>query len=215
MPTETDQEIAAGKVRMRADGTLVVRNDGKDRSIGHYDGDKGHLLFETKVDSVAYYEQVTARIGTVSKGTAVSGKTIRWMGIKGEGKPPTAAMPKLPRLTPLGDAAEDRVRYYLENDFEQAKVKYGIYVDRDNKPIRRPVRRMMESTVDMRNTDDKNLPVIGDNKSQTKSPIFQRGEIIEVPDGIIARRATALTYTPNEVVGGFRIGEDGEPEDDN
>jgi len=45
-------------------------------------------------------------------------------------------------------------------------------------------------------------------KTVTKAPVTIEGEWIEDKKGIIARRATRLTFTPNEVVGGWQPDDD-------
>ena len=192
---------------MKASGDLVIRVDGKEVVIASYNKESGELIFATKDYSVRYYQQVTARIGSVNNGTDVSGNVIRTMRVKGDAvtKPTT----KRPRLGAEGDAAEDIVQWYLDNDMPQAIVRYGIYTDDKGQPVRKHVKRMVKNTVDNRNLLDEDIQQVRDGaKSVTKSPVSIEPELIEEKKGIIARRATRLTFTPNEVVGGWQPDDD-------
>jgi len=210
MSNET--ELDSTKVRMKASGELVIRVDGKEQVIAQYDKTTGTLEYTTKDNSVRYSSQVTARVGTVSNGTEPSGNVIRNIRIKGDevAKPKT----KRPKMGPEGDSTEDIVQWYLDNDMPQAIVRYGIYTDAKGNPIRKHVKRLVKNTVDNRNLDDDDIQAVKEGpKTVTKGPVTIEGEWIEDRAGIIARRATRLTYTPNEVVGGYQPDEDGdEPE---
>ena len=208
----TEQELDSTKVRMKASGELVIRVDGKEQVIAQYDKTTGTLEYTTKDNSVRYSSQVTARVGTVSNGTEPSGNVIRNIRIKGDevAKPKT----KRPKMGPEGDSTEDIVQWYLDNDMPQAIVRYGIYTDAKGNPIRKHVKRLVKNTVDNRNLDDDDIQAVKEGpKTVTKAPVTIEGEWTEDRAGIIARRATRLTYTPNEVVGGYQPDEDGdEPE---
>lgn len=203
------EELAAVQVRMKSNGDLIQRVDGTEILVAHYDRTSGHLEFTSKENSVKLYNQCVSKISTVSKGTQPSGLTIKTIGVKGA-PAPKKGLPKRPALGPLGDAAEDIVSYYLENDPAQAIIRYGIYTDSKGQMIRRPVRRVVETINDDRAThEDADLPWIQTGpKTQEKGPVNKTAEVIQEKSGIIARRATALTFTPQEVVGGFQPEED-------
>ncbi len=203
MSTETE----TAQLKLRKTGDLTITEDGVQTLVGHYDQKTGHLEFATKEFSAKFYNQAVTCIGTESKGTQVSGKTIRSFGIK-DGPPVKIdkAAPKRPRLGRLGDAAEDVVRWYLTYALGEAIIRYRIYTDANGDPIRRKIRRIVEHQVDNRNLDDADIQPVQDGKaSQTKAPVTRENEMIDfdgVPQ-IIAGRATALTFMPQEVVGGF------------
>ena len=201
-----EQDIAALAVRMKANGDLIQRIDGTEVVVAHYDRGTGHLEFASREHSVKLYNQVTAKIGTVSKGTQPSGLTIKSIGIKGEDSPkPMSKLPARPRLGPLGDSAEEIVQWYLDNNLTEAIVRYGIYTDANGKPIKKPVRRVIENSVDGRNEGDDPVPTPRKGQSHEGGPVKREREVIELKSAIIARRATALTFVPQEVVGGFEI----------
>lgn len=219
--TDTDTELASQRVKLKKNGDLVQENEGVERVVAHYDKESGHLEFATREDSVKLYQQVTAKIGSVNKGTQPSGNIIRSIGLIGEAKPSPSKV-KRPKLGADGDAAYEQVKWYVDNDLPQAIIRYGIYTDAEGKPIRRHARMVMEETTDTRATvEDDDLPwVKKEKKSREKGPVAREVRIIEDKKAIIARRATnmgpegeaPLTFTPAQVVGGFDV-EDFDPAD--
>lgn len=210
-----ETELVEAQVRLRANGDLFQRADGHDTVVAHYDKASGHLEFATKEYSVKLYQQVTARLGSIKNGTMPSNNVIRTIGIKGQPKPDLKKLPKRPRLGPAGDTAEEFVAWMLENDLTQAIIRYGIYTDASGNPVRKNVRRLVETIADRRDQEDDDLPEVKDgNKSFTKGPIFRERESIDLKNQIIARRATPLTFTPQEVIGGFQPDDDFEDAQD-
>lgn len=207
-----ETELVEAQVRLRKNGDLFQRADGHDTVVAHYDKTSGHLEFASEELSRKLYQQVTARLGTVNNGTEPSNNVIRTIGIKGQTKPDLKKLPKRPKIGPAGDTAEEFVQWMLDNDMTQAIIRYGIYTDASGQPVRKNVRRVMETTTDRRDDTDDQLPEIkdggGGKRSYTKGPIFREREVTDLKNQIIARRATPLTFTPNEVVGGYQ------PEDD-
>lgn len=203
----SNEELDSTKVRMKSSGDLVIRVDGKESVIAHYTKETGVLEFTTKQNSVTYGQACATRIGTTSNGTQVSGNVIRSIRIRGEEVPkPTS---KRPKMGPEGDAAEDIVQWYLDNDMPQAIVRYGIYVDSKGNPVRKHVKRLVKNTVDNRNLVDEDIQQVREGpKSVTKAPVNIEAEWVEEKNAIIARRATRLTFTPSEVVGGWQPDDD-------
>lgn len=203
-----DTELANPKVKLRKDGTLVQNQDGAEVAVAHYNRTSGHLEFSTKENSVKLYQQVTSRIGSVSGGTQTSGLVIRSIGVKGQAKV-SGKLPPKPKMGRAGDAGEEIVQWYLDNDMPQAIVRYGIYTDANGKPVRKNVRRVMDVTQDNRELDDEDIEQVRDGRNtKTKAPVSRRSEVIEEKNAIIARRATPLTFTPQEVVGGWQPDDD-------
>ena len=214
MSTETD-ELTATQVRLKKDGTLIQRQDGSEVVIAHYNRDTGHLEFETKEYSQKLYNQVTAKIGTVNKGTQPSGLSIKSIGVKGEARPDLKNTPKRPRMGPEGDGTPEVVDWYLQNDLPQAIIRYGIYTDANGKPVRKKVKRVIETVVDNRETDTENLEWVKDGpKTKSRNPIGTKYDVVELKSAIIARRWTRYEegfealFKPEEVVGGFQPNDD-------
>ncbi len=212
MSNEIETELTASQVRLKKNGDLVQRIEGAEVLVAHYDQSNGRLEFTTKANAEKLYNQVTARIGTVSKGTESSGLTIKSIGVKGD-PIPSGNLPKKPRMGELGDATPEGVEWYFEHNLSEAIIRYGVFTDANGKPIRKNVRRIVESTIDQRDTPDDDIEwVKTGNKTRDKSPVSRTQELITEKNAIIARRATHMTFTPNEVVGGFVVDEDGQPD---
>jgi len=194
------------KLLSQADGTLYIKVEDKRVPVAKYDRTTGNLEWENEEFSRKYYSQAITKIGTVSKGAQVSGNSIKSFSIKGQAKP--AAKVKRPKLGPLGDSTADVVQWYLDNAPDEAIIRYGIYTDANGKMIRRDVGRLMVHIVDNRETDDADIkPQKDGNKTQIKAPVAEQRQGVRLQNQIIARRATELTFTPNEVVGGFDLEE--------
>lgn len=201
----SESEREESKVKLRANGDLIITEDGTVIVVANYDKKTGTLEFATRGSSVKFYNQAVARITTVAGGTQPSQYAIRSITIKGEAGGVAKNAPKRPKLGPLGDAAEDIVQWYLDNHPAEAIARYGIYTDEKGEFVRKTVRRRLVNIVDRRNEDTSELEAVKQGvNSQSKGPVNFEGEIVEVKNAIIARRATALTYSPNEVVGGYQ-----------
>jgi hypothetical protein len=206
MPQETESGV-----RLRKNGDLYIIEEGHQVILAHYDKTIGHLEFETREYSVKYYNPCVTRIGTLPGDTEVSGNAILSMGIKGIGRVDPKVLPRRPRLGKLGDSAAEIVEWYLKHDLAQAIVRYGIFLDAEGKPVRKNVRRVIDTTLDLRNLDQEDIEWtrVG-AKTQERNPVGREREVIELKDQVIARRATQGTFTPNEVVGGFTPDDDEE-----
>lgn len=197
------------QVKLKKNGDLTIMDDGAAVAIARYDEKTGRLEFTSKANSVKYYQQATARIGSTANGTEPSGKVIRSIGYAGDGYDPAAKRPARPKFGPEGDSAEDVVQYYLDHNLPEAIARYGIYTDANGKPVRKHVRRVVKNIVDQRNQDDDDIEWVKTGpKTNSKTPVSVYGEIIEERQGVIARRATRLTFTPSEVVGGWQPDDD-------
>jgi hypothetical protein len=222
-------ELKEEKIRLKKDGTLVQKQDGNDVVIATYDKASGHLEFETAEFSRKYYNQVAARIGTVQNGTQPSGNVIRTMGLKGQPKPSKAG-PKRPKAGPEGDGDPVVVNFYVTTPERklEAIVRYGIYTDKEGNFIRKKVRRVVETRNDYRHLEDDQIPYTRTGpRTQDKSPVSIGHKVVEVRNGIIARRGTRheddpevldrlgvdkleALFTPQEVVGGFAVDDEDE-----
>lgn len=198
------------KVKFSTNGDLSTTQDGLTTLIAHYEKKTGILEFTTKENSVSFYTQVISRISTINNGKHPSGNIIRTIRVKGD--PDAVPLPKnappRPKLGPLGDSAKEYVAWMLKYDLPQAIVRYGIYTDENGEPIKKEVQRVFEKLVDNRSRDDNRLVPRPTGNGQTKGPVDNELSTKEYEEGIIARRATELTFTPSEVVGGYS------PEDD-
>lgn len=215
------EELESQQVRLKKSGDLVQRIDGTEIVVAHYDRATGHLEFATKDASVKLYQQVTARVGSTNKGTEASGLVIRTIGIKGEARPTDAG--KRPKMGPEGDGNPVFVHHMVTKELAEAIIRYKIYTDAKGAPIRKRVRRVIEETIDRRETHaDDRIPWEDTGaKSREKLPVSRSNRVIEVRNAIIAGRPTRYEddpdvldelgvdklealFSPSEVVGGWQ-----------
>lgn len=210
------QETATDAVDFRKDGGLFQTIDGQPVKVAQFDRKSGHLEFETAEYSTKLIRKITAAIGSVNKGLNPSGLQVLTMGVKGQERDkPTGKVPARPKRDKnFGDQTPDLVEWYFKYYPKEAYIRYGVYLDEQDNPIRRTVRRKTTEIVDDR-SGDYELEKQNDGKGAQVGPKkWENGPIGQVvtqttqPDQIIARRATHMTYAPTEVVGGFEFSDD-------
>lgn len=213
MPQEDN---ATDAVLFKKNGDLVKEIDGVKTVVANYDRKTRRLEFESAEYSTKLIRQVTAAIGTINKGTQSSGLTIDSMGIKGQERDkPAGKVPPKPKRDPnLGDQTPALVEWYFKYYPHEAYIRYGVFTDENREPIRRDVKRRITETIDDRG-GEYGLENQNEGKGAQVGPKrWERGPIGQVvtqetlQDQIIARRATHLTFTPSEVIGGFEMGDD-------
>lgn len=216
-------ETATDAVSFRKDGSLFQAIDGTPTKVAHFDRKTGHLEFETAEYSTKLIRKVTAAIGTVNKGTLPSGLVVSTMSVKGQERDkPSGKVPPKPKRDPkYGDQTPKLVEWYFRCYPKEAYLRYGVFLDDQGEPIRRKVKRKLTEIVDDR-AGDYGIEAQNEGKGAQVGPKkWENGPIQvsvsqeTVDDQIIARRATHMTYTPSEVVGGFEYAdeEDGGGED--
>lgn len=213
MPNDTDAEIelTADKVELSKNGDLTQTQDGQKVVIAHFEKNTGYLEFTTREASVKLYQQVIARLGTVNKGKDPSTNVVRSFGVKGEKRVDLKSIPKRPKMGELGDCTKEVVDWYFEHNLPEAIIRYGVYTDENGKPIRRNVERKSMEMIDQREFDDSDIENIKTGRTASKAPVRQQGYRDQYDNQIIARRSTHMTFTPQEVRGGFDH-EDYQPE---
>lgn len=199
-------------IQFLKNGDLVQKDEETNANvlIAHYNRVTGDLEFEEAAFAKKYINQVTAAIGTVNKGTEVSGLAIKTLGVKGiaRDKVSKSAPPKPKRLRQYGDQTPALVQWYFDHAPQEAYIRYGVYLDQAGKPITRRVRRRSTEIIDDR-SGGFGLEEMNEGRGQQVGPKrFEKGPIAlvlreEFSEGIVARRATCMTYAPTEVVGGF------------
>ena len=219
MPNEEDNSRAdaAVPVKFLKNGDLTQLIEDKPVVVAHYDRKTRHLEFVNEDFQRKLMRQVTAAIGTINKGTQSSGLIIETIGLKGvERDKPAGKVPPRPRKGPLGDQTPEVVEWYFKYYPKEAYARYGVFLDENGEPQRRKVKRLFKTIVDDRNGEHGLMEENEEKGRQVGKGKWERGPVAEIKeaeileDQIIARRATHMTYTPNEVVGGFDTGEDEE-----
>jgi len=206
----------AEPIALRKNGDLVLEIDGKEEVIAHYDRRTGDLEYATTAFSKAHARGCAFAIGTINKGKTVSGLVIKTVGVKGEARDDLSKAPPMPKKDPhLGDQTDAVVKWYFAWSPKEAIRRYQVYLDADGNMVRRNVRRKWVEFIDDRadglyGLEDKNEGKgiqIGKGKFE-KSAVAEMKSFEFLDNQIIARRATCMTFHPNEVVGGFDASDD-------
>jgi len=198
----------------------ITDQETKDVVARYYSG-TGILEFAS-ADADAKYRRQCIDVVTMkptADGTQAvpTGRTISEFAIKGrEDDKPQANIPPKPAADPnLGDTTPAVVEWYFQYHPQWAYARYRVFLDEAGNPIRRNVRRKSIEMVDDRD-DSKGLALENEGRGQQVlrtpkqsswegGPVARKGYIDEFDNQIIARRATCMTFTPNEVRGGFDI----------
>jgi hypothetical protein len=210
------QEVTIAPVIFKKNGDLVQDVDGAKAIVAHYDQKTGHLEFTSIEASRKLIRQITAAIGTVNKGTQSSGLVIKTMGVKGQPRdnPKGNVPPKPRRNAQFGDQTPELVEWYFKYYPQEAYIRYGVFLDASGEPVRKRVKRKITELVDDRsgehgleNQNDGKGAQVGPKKWEN-GPIGQVVTQDVLDNQIIARRATHMTFAPQEVVGGFDTGDE-------
>jgi hypothetical protein len=212
-PETTEQQSDAAKskrLELADNGDVYQMKSGNRIVVAHYDEETRHLEFATREYSAKLYQQVLACVGSTDEGRRPSQNVVRSFGVKGEKKADISKAPKRPRFGELGDCTKEVVEWYFEHNLPEAIVRYGVYVDRKGNPIRRNVERKSVEVHDRREKRAKPIPeeVKVPGGSWENGPIQENKFIDQFDNQIIARRATHMTFTPSEVIGGFQHDDD-------
>jgi hypothetical protein len=214
MPKETAS--TAEPIVLRKSGDLVLEVDGREEVIAHYDRKTSDLEYATLAMSKAHQRGCAFAIGTINKGKTVSGLQIKTFGVKGVPRDDVSKAPKMPKKDPLlGDQTDALVKWYFAWCPKEAYIRYGVYLNADGEPVRRNVRRRWVEFIDDRADGLYGLEDLNDGKGQQigkgkfeKAAVAERKSYESLDNQIIARRATCMTFHPNEVVGGFDSSDD-------
>lgn len=213
MPTDT---LSADPIKFLKNGDLCTEINGEKTVIAHYDRKTGDLEYASVAVSKEHARGIAFAVGTVNQGKSASGLVIKTMGIKGQPRDnPKNVPPRPKRDANLGDQTPAYQKWLLDFYPKQFAIQYQCFLDAEGNFIRRKVKRRFEEFIDDRPDGAYGLEEKNDGKgSQVGKGKWEKSAVAivkaeEVLEGqIIARRGTPLTYTPNEVVGGFDATDD-------
>ena len=218
MPEE-NAIVSEYPVQFLKNGELIQEREGKPAKVGFYDRKTGHLEFETKEDHAKLIRQCSAAIGTVNKGRQSSGLAINSISVKGDPvDQPQGKIPPRPKAGPLGNKDPKVVKWWFQYYPQRAYRMYRVFLDAEGQPRTARCRRRVKELLDDRNDEygfANEQREVG--SSAGKNRHFEKGVVAEVitqddviEDGIVAEVPTCMTYTPNEVIGGFEAEDNGE-----
>ena len=194
----------------------VNKEAGTKTIVAHYDRKTGDLEYASAAIAKSLQRGIAFAVGTINKGTTPSGLAIKTIGVKGQPRDDLSKAPPRPKTSPLlGDQTEELVKWYFAWAPQEAYVRYGVFLDASGQPVRRKVLRKWKEFIDDRadglyGLEDENEGKgmqIGKGKWE-HGPVAERTSWEVLDNQIIAKRATCMTYHPNEVVGGFDASDD-------
>jgi hypothetical protein len=203
---------SAAPITLSESGQLFQNTDGEKVLVATYDAKTGHLEYESLEVSKTLKRGIAFAIGTINKGKSASGLSIKTMSVKGQERDvPSGNIPPRPKKDRmLGDNTPAIVEYDFRYFPRQAYINYEVFLDSSGEPVRRNVRRLVTRLLDDR---DDSQGFSQENRQTgkgrwEKGAVMEEKEFIFKDNQIIARRATHMTFTPNEVVGGFDASDD-------
>lgn len=165
-------------------GDIVQNKKGKQTVVATFDD--GHLEFASEQFDKKYREQVQRCVEQDTEGV-VTGKRVESYGIKGrerdEISPKEPPRPNADRN--LGDKTPAVVKWFFKWRPQEAYVRYRVELDSEGSPVIAHCRRSETR--------------IGENPKD--GTVQQKEVITESETGIIALRATELTFLRAEIVG--------------
>jgi hypothetical protein len=213
-------EVLSGQhpIILKKNGDLILIDKEADTKtkIAFFNRKTGDLEYETADIGKAHARGCAFAVGTVNKGKTVSGLTIKTIGVKGEKRDDLSKAPPKPKKDPLlGDQTDELVRWYFAWSPVEAVRRYQVFLDAEGNMVRRKVRRKWVEFIDDRTDGLYGLEEQNDGKGQQLAkgkweggPVQQHRSLEVLDNQIIARRATCMTFHPNEVVGGFDASDD-------
>jgi hypothetical protein len=166
-------------------GDVVQNKKGKATILANYEADAGYLEFVSEQADASFRAQITRAILEDSEGVT-TGNRIASYGIKGreadeirKNEPPK---PKASRM--LGDKTPEVVEWYFKWRPQEAYVRYGVKL-KNGEPVTGHCKRKEQG--------------LGENS--TTGLIEMIDKHIEEKNGIIANRATHMTFLKQEIVG--------------
>jgi hypothetical protein len=216
----SEQLSNAHPIVLKKNGDLMLIDKASDTKtkIAFYDRKTGDLEYESASFGKAHARGCAFAIGTINNGKAVSGLVIRTIGVKGEKRDDLSKAPPMPKKDPqLGDQTPELVKWYFAWAPIEAVRRYQVYMDPSGEMVRRRVRRKWVEFIDDRGDGGYQLAEQNGGKGQQIGKgKWEGGEVAEVrsmevlENQIIARRATCMTYSPNECVTPFDAADDSE-----
>jgi len=183
-------------IELLDDGDVVFNNKrGRPTKIGTFDNDTGHLEFESEEKDKMHRELTIRYIQFEQDGQTPTNMQIKSFGIKGRARDVEADnIPPMPKSKDgLGDKSPKVVEWFFKWKPQEAYARYGVRLDKSGNPILAKVKRFVKTWGEVY-VDDKGRPL--------QEPT--QGEIVtdaSREEGMIARRATHMTYLIEEVVG--------------
>lgn len=191
---------------LREDGEVHFNKKGKSQLLAKYDEESGILTFETFAIDQKYRTQICRAVMEDAMTGELKGHAIKAYAIHGRpvdkqknGEPPPPKKDKM-----LGDKTPEYVRWLYRWRPNAFYARYGVFLDSNGEPM---IAHCFREEQGLLKASNGKALEIGDRALEALGRTH-----IEKEDGILAMRATCLTFTKNEVVGFEDNGEDDDDE---
>lgn len=182
------------KFELRDDGEVHLNSKGNSQLLAKYDPQTGILVFESFEIDQKYRTEITGAIIENPHTGELSGNRIRAYAIYGRpvdraraGEPPPPKRDKM-----LGDKTPAYVRWLYKWRPQRFYARYGVFLDSNGEPTRAPCIRIEQGFLIAAGAKPTE---IGDRAMGAMGH-----QITETEDGMLAVRATVLTFTKGEVI---------------
>lgn len=189
---------------LRDNGEIHYNKKGKSQLLAKYDDETGILTFETFAIDQKFRTQICRAVMEDWVTGELTGNAIRAYAIHGRpidkirpGEPPPPKKNKM-----LGDKTPEFVKWMFKWRPQAAYARYGVFLDSNQEPMTAHCHRLEQGL--LKPEGAKPLE-IGDRAQEALGRTY-----IEKEDGILATRATCMTFLKAEIVGA----EDGDNDDD-
>lgn len=201
--------------QLKEDGDVVFNKKGQSTLLAKYDEERGLLIFESFEIDQKYRAQIIRAITEDAMTGEQTGKTVKGYRIAGRPKDIVKKNePPQPRKSPvLGDKTPEFVKWLFKWRPQAAYARYGVLLDSNDEPRTAHCRRVERGLL-LPDTG-KAMEIGAEGKDVLGLTEIDR------EDGILALRATCMTFTTKEIVRGegdeespFDTEEDQEPADE-
>ena len=180
---------------LRENGEIHFNKDGHSTLLAKYDHERGRLTFENFNYDQKYRFEVVAAVSQDPFTGRLTGRTVRSYAIAGRplDKRQANEPPQPMKDTRFGDKTEAFVRWLARWRPQAFYARYGVFLDSNGDPTKAHCIRVEQGLL----KPPGNKPLeIGDRAQEALGQT-----VIEKEDGILAMRATCLTFLKEEQVG--------------
>lgn len=190
---------------LRDDGEIHYNRKGKSQLLAKYDEDSGILTFETFAISEKYRTQICRSVMEDWITGELTGNAVKAYAIAGRPVDKIKANEPLPpkKNKMLGDKTPEFVKWLFKWRPQAAYARYGVFLDSNGEPV---TAHCFRSEQGLLKPEGSKPLQIGDRAQEALGRVDTEKE-----EGILASRATCLTFLKKEVIG---YEEDDESEND-
>lgn len=191
----SDEEVKKPQFELRDDGEVHFNKKGQSTLLAKYDHERGRLTFESFAIDQKYRSQIIRAVTEDAMTGEQTGRRIKGYAIVGRPKDVLKRNePPQPRKSPvLGDKTPEFVRWMFKWRPQAAYARFGVLLDSNAEPKTAHCRRIERGLI---------LPDTGKNLEMGDGKDVLGVTEIDKEEGILALRATCMTFLTTEIVKG-------------